>query len=225
MMDTLIEDCDAFYASVEELDRPELKYHLRRLSLHRLVPMGVGQGVLTTSNYEARKYGVRSAMPSYIAKKLCPQLILLPLNFGKYIAKGGPFLTVLLSEAKEIREVIAKYDPNYMAASLDEAYLNMTSYIREHNLDPTEAISQLRAEIFEKTKITTSAGLGASTSPHYLLTKTRYPHRQNWIQQKQGHLTHVRVLISGQIINSFSPTIVKQSCHSCAPFLVEKSMV
>jgi DNA polymerase kappa len=50
--------------------------------------MGVGHGVLTTSNYEARKYGVRSAMPSYIAKKLCPQLILLPLNFDKYIAKG-----------------------------------------------------------------------------------------------------------------------------------------
>ena len=58
------------------------KAHVRNL------PMGVGQGVLTTSNYEARKYGVRSAMPSYIAKKLCPQLILLPLNFPKYIAKG-----------------------------------------------------------------------------------------------------------------------------------------
>ena len=58
------------------------KAHVRNL------PMGVGQGVLTTSNYEARKYGVRSAMPSYIAKKLCPELILLPLNFPKYTAKG-----------------------------------------------------------------------------------------------------------------------------------------
>ena len=54
----------------------------------RHLPMGVGQGVLTTANYEARKYGVRSAMPSYIAKKLCPQIILLPLNFPKYVAKG-----------------------------------------------------------------------------------------------------------------------------------------
>lgn len=69
----------------------------------------------------------------------------------------------MLIEAHEIREVIAKYDPNYMAASLDEAYLNMTDYIREHNLTPTEAVTQLRTEIFEKTKITTSAGLGAST--------------------------------------------------------------
>lgn len=138
---------------MEELDRPELKH----------LPMGVGQGVLTTSNYEARKYGVRSAMPSYIAKKLCPQLILIPLNFDKYTAKGSNFLVILLMVAKEIREVIAKYDPNYMAASLDEAYLNMTSYIQEHHLTPEETVTQLRAEIFEKTKITTSAGLGAST--------------------------------------------------------------
>jgi DNA polymerase kappa len=125
--------------------------------------MGVGQGVLTTSNYEARKYGVRSAMPAYIAKKLCPQLVLLPLNFPKYIAKGVSFINIPLMIAHEIREVIAKYDPNYMSASLDEAYLNMTSYIKEHDLTPTDAITQLRAEIFEKTKITTSAGLGAST--------------------------------------------------------------
>jgi len=67
--------------------------------------------------------------------------------------------------AKEIREVIAQYDPNYMAASLDEAYLNMTNYIQEHDINPEEAVTQLRAEIFEKTKITTSAGLGASTIP------------------------------------------------------------
>jgi DNA polymerase kappa len=52
--------------------------------------MAVGMGVLCTSNYEARKYGVRGAMPAYIAKKLCPQLILLPLNFPKYIDKGTP---------------------------------------------------------------------------------------------------------------------------------------
>jgi DNA polymerase kappa len=71
--------------------------------------------------------------------------------------------TSQLIQAHEIREVIAKYDPKYMAASLDEAYLNVTSYILENNLDPTEAVSQLRAEIFEKTKITTSAGLGANT--------------------------------------------------------------
>jgi DNA polymerase kappa len=50
--------------------------------------MAVGLGVLCTSNYEARKFGVRSAMPAYIAKKLCPELVVLPLNFPKYIDKG-----------------------------------------------------------------------------------------------------------------------------------------
>jgi hypothetical protein len=94
--------------------------------------------------------------------------------------------------------VIANYDPNYMAASLDEAYLNMTKYIQEHDITPEEAVSQLRAEIFDKTKITTSAGLGASTYlptyPYPLLptlfkysrTNTdRHPARQNRLQQKQ----------------------------------------
>src|SRR5271170_8012075 len=139
--------------------------------------MGVGQGVLTTSNYEARKYGVRSAMPAYIAKKLCPQIVILPLNFDKYIAKGiySEYIWKLIVAA-EIREVIAKYDPNYMAASLDEAYLNMTTYIQEHDLTPTEAVTQLRAEIFEKSKIATSAGLGASNPPppiYVLFTKSQ----------------------------------------------------
>jgi len=89
-------------------------------------------------------------------------------QFPKIHREGFPNCAHVLILAHEIREVIAKYDPNYMAASLDEAYLNMTSYIREHDLTPTEAVTQLRAEIFEKTKITTSAGLGASTSPRPL---------------------------------------------------------
>jgi DNA polymerase kappa len=59
-------DCDAFYAAVEELDRPELKD----------LPFAVGKGVLTTCNYHARKYGCRSGMAGFVAKKLCPQLVL-----------------------------------------------------------------------------------------------------------------------------------------------------
>ena len=62
-------DCDAFYAAVEELDRPELKE----------LPFAVGMGVLTTCNYVARKFGCRSGMAGFVADKLCPQLIHLPL--------------------------------------------------------------------------------------------------------------------------------------------------
>ncbi|KAF8439189.1 putative DNA-directed polymerase kappa [Terfezia claveryi] len=132
-------DCDAFYASVEELDRPELKN----------VPMAVGKGVLTTCNYKAREFGCRSGMAGHIAQKLCPHLIFLPLNFGKYSKK-----------AEEIREIMAKYDPRYEAASVDEAYLNITPYCKANDLDPATVVSRLRAEILEKTKISVSAGIG-----------------------------------------------------------------
>ncbi len=98
-------DCDAFYAAVEELDRPELKE----------VPMAVGKGVLTTCNYHARKFGCRSGMAGFVAMKLCPQLIRLPLNFDKYNSK-----------AREVREILADYDPRFESASIDEAYLNIT---------------------------------------------------------------------------------------------------
>lgn len=69
-------DCDAFYASVEELDRPELKEgtcfdHTLEYLLTFIVPMAVGSGVLTTCNYKAREFGVRSGMAGYIAKRWC----------------------------------------------------------------------------------------------------------------------------------------------------------
>ncbi|KAJ4366599.1 hypothetical protein N0V95_000100 [Ascochyta clinopodiicola] len=134
-------DCDAFYAAVEELDRPELKH----------VPMAVGKGVLTTCNYHARKFGCRSGMAGFVAMKLCPQLICVPLNFSKYMAK-----------AQEVREVLALYDSNFESASCDEAYLNITQYCEDHHMDPEEVVSQLRAEVFEKAKITVSAGIAAN---------------------------------------------------------------
>lgn len=134
-------DVDAFYASVEELDRPELKH----------VPMGVGMGVLTTANYNARKFGVRSAMPVYIAKKLCPDLVTVPLNFEKYIKK-----------AEEIRAILAKVDPEYRAGSLDEAHLNATQWLAAHELGREEAIADLRAEVLAKTGLSISAGIAAN---------------------------------------------------------------
>lgn len=134
-------DCDAFFAAVEELDRPELK----------TVPMAVGKGVLTTCNYEARKFGCRSGMASFVAMKLCPQLICLPQNYEKYTAK-----------AQEIRAIIAQYDPQFESASIDEAYLNITAYCNENQLDPEQAVGRMRAEILERTKISVSAGIAAN---------------------------------------------------------------
>ncbi|NXP10296.1 POLK polymerase, partial [Thinocorus orbignyianus] len=104
-------DMDAFYAAVEMRDNPELKEK----------PIAVGSmSMLSTSNYHARRFGVRAAMPGFIAKKLCPHLTIVPLNFEKY----GKV-------SKEVREILAEYDPSFMTMGLDEAYLNITEYLEE----------------------------------------------------------------------------------------------
>lgn len=139
-------DCDAFYAAVEELDRPEL----------RDIPMAVGKGVLTTCNYHARKFGCRSGMAGFVAMKLCPELICLPLNFDKYTAK-----------AQEVRSVLAEYDPRFQSSSIDEAYCNITDYCTEHSQSPEDVVSQLRAEVFARARITVSAGI----APNAMLAK------------------------------------------------------
>ncbi|XP_078071047.1 DNA polymerase kappa isoform X2 [Mustelus asterias] len=104
-------DMDAFYAAVEMKDAPELKDK----------PMAVGSmSMLSTSNYHARKYGVRAAMPGFIAKKLCPNLIIIPTNFDKYRAVS-----------KEVQEILVDYDPNFLPMSLDEAYLDITEHLEQ----------------------------------------------------------------------------------------------
>ncbi|KAL4945584.1 hypothetical protein BDV06DRAFT_21894 [Aspergillus oleicola] len=150
-------DCDAFFAAVEELDRPELK----------TVPMAVGKGVLTTCNYEARKFGCRSGMASFVALKLCPQLICLPQNYEKYKAK-----------AQKIRAILAQYDPQFESASIDEAYLNITSYCTENQLDPEEAVNRMRAEILETTKISVSAGIAANAKIAKICSNKNKPNGQ-----------------------------------------------
>jgi DNA polymerase kappa len=134
-------DCDAFFAAVELLDRPELKD----------VPFAVGGGVLTTCNYVARQFGCRSGMAGFVAKKLCPQLILIKQNYHKYSAK-----------AQEVRAVLVNYDPRFESASIDEAYLNITEYCDEHGMDPATVVGQMRKEVHEKTSITVSAGIAAN---------------------------------------------------------------
>lgn len=150
-------DCDAFYAAVEELDRPELKE----------VPFAVGFGVLTTCNYRARKFGCRSGMAGFVAKKLCPQLIQLPLNFDKYTAK-----------AQEVREIIVEYDPRFESASIDEAYLNITEYCQTNDIGPEEAVEQLRREVEEKTKVTISAGIAANAKLAKICSNKNKPNGQ-----------------------------------------------
>ncbi|KAK1245781.1 hypothetical protein MKX07_004850 [Trichoderma sp. CBMAI-0711] len=150
-------DCDAFFAAVEQLDRPDLKD----------VPFAVGGGVLTTCNYAARQFGCRSGMAGFVAKKLCPQLVLIKPNFHKYGAK-----------AEEVRAVLANYDPRFESASIDEAYLNITEYCDQHDMDPAAVVEQMRKEVHEKTNITVSAGIAANARLAKICSNINKPNGQ-----------------------------------------------
>jgi DNA polymerase IV len=140
-------DMDCFYAAIEVRDRPSL----------RGKPVGVGgardrRGVLTTCNYEARKFGVRSAMPTFMALQRCPDLIVLPTRFDVY-----------RREAAVIRGILHRFTSLIEPLSLDEAYLDVT----EHPGAPAPLAQIIRGTIFRKTKLTSSAGIG----PNKLIAK------------------------------------------------------
>jgi DNA polymerase-4 len=140
-------DMDCFYAAIEVRDRPSL----------RGKPVGVGgardrRGVLTTCKYEARKFGVRSAMPTFMAMQRCPDLIVLPTRFDVY-----------RREAAVIRGILHRFTSLIEPLSLDEAYLDVT----EHPGAPGPLAQVIRGTIFRKTKLTSSAGIG----PNKLIAK------------------------------------------------------
>lgn len=138
-------DMDAFFASVEMRDNPAL----------RNVPMAVGgssdrRGVLATANYEARKFGVRSAMPTAHAMKLCPNLVVVRSNFKKY------------TEASEIVQgIFHEFSPLVEPLSLDEAYIDVTDSTHFHG-SATLIAKEIRRLIFERTQLTASAGVGTN---------------------------------------------------------------
>ncbi len=134
-------DMDAFYASVEQLDNPELK--------GKPVAVGGGskRGVVSAASYEARKFGVRSAMSGYIAKQNCPQLIFVKPRFDRY------------SEiSKKIRAIFFDYTDLVEPLSLDEAYLDVTDN-KMGNPSATLIAKEIRKRIFDELGLTASAGI------------------------------------------------------------------
>jgi DNA polymerase IV len=134
-------DMDAFYASVEQRDNPEL----------RGKPVAVGgsreRGVVAAASYEARRFGIRSAMPSVTAKRKCPELIFVRPRFEVYRAVSH-----------QIREIFAAYTPLVEPLSLDEAYLDVTENLKAMS-SATEIAEQIRARIRSETELTASAGV------------------------------------------------------------------
>ncbi len=134
-------DMDAFFASVEQLDNPEL----------RGLPVAVGgsgeRHVVATASYEARKYGVRSAMPSVTAKKLCPELIFVKHRFERYIEISEKML-----------EIFKEYTDFVEPLSIDEAFLDVTSDKKGIG-SATLIAKEIKKEIHARTGLTASAGV------------------------------------------------------------------
>ena len=137
-------DCDAFYASVEKRDRPELR--------DRPVIVGGGvRGVVTTCCYIARISGVRSAMPMFKALKLCPEAVVIKPNFPKYVA-----------ESKRIFEKLRALTPLVQTLSLDEAWTDLGGTERLHGAPPAVILARLQAEIEREIGLPVSIGLAAN---------------------------------------------------------------
>ena len=137
-------DCDAFYASVEKRDQPELR--------DQAVIVGGGKrGVVTTCCYIARISGVRSAMPMFKALKLCPQAVVVKPNFSKYRTESGRIMAKL-----------AALTPLVQPLSLDEAWLDLTGCERLHGGPAAWVLAKLQAEIESEIGITVSVGLAAN---------------------------------------------------------------
>jgi DNA polymerase-4 len=158
-------DMDCFYAAIEVRDRPSL----------RGKPVGVGgardrRGVLTTCNYEARKFGVRSAMPTFMALQRCPNLIVLPTRFDVY-----------RREAAVIRAILYRFTSIIEPLSLDEAYLDVTA----HPSAPGPLAQEIRSAIFQKTKLTSSAGIGPNKLIAKIASEINKPNGQFEVKPEQ----------------------------------------
>jgi len=146
-------DMDHFFTAVEERERPEFKG--KPVIVGADPKGGKGRGVVSTCNYEARKFGVSSGMPISRAWKLCPEGIYLPVNYGLYERV-----------CSEIMGILRKYADKFEQWGIDEAFLDVTSKVKDH--EEAEVLARkIKNEIFKKEKLTCSIGIG----PNKLVAK------------------------------------------------------
>jgi len=160
-------DMDAFYASVEQNDRPELKG----------LPIAVGgssqRGVVAAASYEARKFGVKSALSSVIAKRNCPNLIFVKPRFDRY-----------REISEQIREIFYEYTDLVEPLSLDEAYLDVTDNKKDME-SATYMAKDIRNQIYKKTGLHASAGISINKFLAKVASDINKPNGQKTIPPKQ----------------------------------------
>lgn len=159
-------DMDAFYASVEQHDNPQLR--------GKAIAVGGGQyGVVAAASYEARKFGIRSAMPGRKALELCPHLIVVKPRFQRY-----------KEISQQIREIFYEYTDLVEPLSLDEAYLDVTENKKDME-SANEIAREIRQKIFDKTGLTASAGISVNKFLAKVASDYNKPNGQKTIHPSQ----------------------------------------
>jgi len=160
-------DMDAFYASVEQMDNPELKGK----------PLAVGgsevRGVVSAASYEARKFGVRSAMSGIQAKRNCPDLIFVRPRFDRY-----------KEISKKIRKIFHEYTDLVEPLSLDEAYLDVTQN-KKGNPSASLLAQEIRKRIFEEVGLTASAGISVNKFVAKIASDYNKPNGQKTVNPEE----------------------------------------
>jgi DNA polymerase-4 len=137
-------DCDAFYAAIEKRDDPSLR--------DKAVIIGGGRrGVVSTACYVARTYGVRSAMPMFTARRLCPTATIIAPDMDKYVRVG-----------REVRRMMLELTPLVEPLSIDEAFLDLAGTERLHGRGPAKSLARFSAAVEAKIGITVSIGLSTN---------------------------------------------------------------
>lgn len=141
-------DMDAFYASVEQADHPELRGK-------PLVVGGTSRGVVSAASYEARRFGIRSAMPMVTARRLCPNLVILPVRMDRY-----------LEISDKVMQILRDISPLVEQTSIDEAFLDLTGTSKLFGL-PDELAMDVKRQILSQTSLSCSIGI----APNKFLAK------------------------------------------------------
>lgn len=183
-------DMDAFYASVEQRDNPELR------GKPIAVGYGAKRGVVAAASYEARVFGVHSAMPSTTALRKCPDLIFVAPRFDVYRAVS-----------QQIREIFARYTPIIEPLSLDEAYLDVTENLRGL-ATASDTAAEIRDCILAETGLTASAGVSYNKFLAKLASDMRKPNGQFVISPQRGA--------------EFIETLPVKKFHGVGPVTAEK---
>ena len=168
-------DCDSFYASIEKRDNQKIKDK-------PVVVGGSERGVVAAACYEARKFGIKSAMPIFKAKQLCPELLTIKPRMNHY-----------LNISKQIRFIMEKVTPIIQPISIDEAFLDLSGTEKLHKCIPVVSMLKIQKEVIQEIGITVSIGLSYNKSMAKLASEQNKPNgffalgkeeAEKWLEEK-----------------------------------------